>query len=107
MHELTAGRVFVQPDSAVELSRQDTDRIATLGHVGRSVGQSEGLAQPERWKLLLEGAIALHLCSEAGKEQLPESLLCPASAIGNSLAVIRNLVEQVQVSWLTRSLPPR
>jgi hypothetical protein len=100
MHELTAGRVFAQPDSAVELSRLDTERIATLGHVGRSVGKSEGLAQPERWKLLLEGANSLRICrSEEGKERITLNQLIGVRAIGDKEfqpAVIRNLVEQVQ-----------
>jgi cyclic-di-GMP-binding protein len=100
MHELTAGRVFTQPSSTAELSRLDTERIAALGHVGRSVADSGRLPQPERWQLLLEGAKSLRMCrSEMGKERINLNQLIGVRAIGDKEfqpAVIRNLVEQVQ-----------
>jgi hypothetical protein len=100
MHELTAGRVFTQPNSVVNLSRLDTERIAALGHVGQAVGKSAGLPQPERWRLLLEGSNSLRICrSEEGKERINLNQLIGVRAIGDKEfqpAVIRNLVEQVQ-----------
>jgi len=100
MHELAAGRVFTQPNSASELSRLDTERIAALGHVGRSPGSNGNLSQPQRWALLAEGSDSLRICrSEPGKERVTLNQLIGVRAIGEKefqAAVIRSLVEQPQ-----------
>jgi hypothetical protein len=97
LHEHAAGRPFAQPDTPVELSRLDMERIAALGHAPRSANGAD-LPKPERWALLGESADTLRICRpSAATGQLSLNQLIGVRAVGDKEfqpAVIRSLVDR-------------